>query len=224
MNGFLLRFLITALGLWLAASLVPGVTITGTWTLIFAAFWLGIVNAVVRPMLVFLTLPLTLITLGLFLLVINAAMSGLVAALLDLDHSYLAVQGPPGTGKTYLGSRVIRDLVEKHGWKIGDRIPIQGTIFSQSDGSRTWTFDLVGIYEAAEKGVDDTQLLFRYDYFDEARAYGRGQVGWYVIRDDDPDQAEAIAAQVDATFANSPANSATSFVRSSSSVGNEMTV
>ena len=86
MNGFLLRFLITALGLWLAASLVSGVTITGTWTLIFAAFWLGIVNAVVRPMLVFLTLPLTLITLGLFLLVINAAMFGLVAALLDDFH------------------------------------------------------------------------------------------------------------------------------------------
>lgn len=83
MRGFLLRLLITALGLWLASALVPGVVITGTWTLIFAAFWLGVVNAFVRPLLVFFTLPLTLLTLGLFLLVVNAAMFGLVAALLD---------------------------------------------------------------------------------------------------------------------------------------------
>jgi putative membrane protein len=86
MKGFLLRLLINALSLWLAASLVPGVTITGTWTLIFAAFWLGIVNAIVRPLLVLFTLPLTLLTLGLFLLVVNAAMFGLVAALLDNFH------------------------------------------------------------------------------------------------------------------------------------------
>ncbi len=83
MRGFLLRLLISALGLWLAAALVPGVHIDGMWTLLFAAFWLGIVNAVVRPLLVFFTLPLTLVTLGLFLLVVNAATFGLVAALLD---------------------------------------------------------------------------------------------------------------------------------------------
>jgi putative ABC transport system permease protein len=111
--------------------------------------------------------------------------------------------------ETRTGAVVGRATAEKYGWKIGDRIPIQGTIFSQKDGSRTWTFDLVGIYDAAEKGVDDTQFLFRYDYFDEARAYGSGQVGWYVIRVDDPDQAEAIAAKVDETFANSPAETDT---------------
>jgi putative ABC transport system permease protein len=111
--------------------------------------------------------------------------------------------------ETRTGAVAGRATAEKYGWKIGDRIPIQATIFSQKDGSRTWTFDLVGIYDAAEKGVDDTQFLFRYDYFDEARAYGNGQVGWYVIRVDDPDQAEAIAAKVDATFANSPAETNT---------------
>lgn len=83
MNGFLVRLLITALGLWLASVLVPGVSISGTWTLIFAALWLGIVNAVIRPIALVLTFPFTLITLGLFILVINAAMFALVAALLD---------------------------------------------------------------------------------------------------------------------------------------------
>ena len=74
---------ITALGLWLAASIVPGMRIQGTGTLVAAALLLGVVNAVVRPVVVVLTLPATLLTLGLFLLVVNAAMLGLVAALLE---------------------------------------------------------------------------------------------------------------------------------------------
>jgi len=75
--------LISAMGLWIASALVPGVEITGMGTLVAAAFLLGIVNAVVRPLIVILTLPITIVTLGLFLLVINAAMLGLVAWLLD---------------------------------------------------------------------------------------------------------------------------------------------
>ncbi len=83
MQGIVLRTLITMLGLFLASTLVPGVTISGAWTFIFAAVLLGIVNAVVRPIAFVLTLPITLVTLGLFILVLNAAMFGLVAALLD---------------------------------------------------------------------------------------------------------------------------------------------
>jgi putative membrane protein len=82
MPGFFLRLLITALGLWLADALLDGVTITGTFTLLLAALLLGVVNAVVRPLVLVLTLPITLLTLGLFLLVVNAAMLGLVAGLL----------------------------------------------------------------------------------------------------------------------------------------------
>lgn len=82
MRGLLLRLLIGALGLWLAALLVPGIEIQGIGTLLFAALLLGIVNALVRPLLIILTLPVTVLTLGLFLLVINAAMLGLVASLL----------------------------------------------------------------------------------------------------------------------------------------------
>lgn len=83
MPGFLVRLLIAAVGLWLAQALVPGVEIRGTGTLFVAALLLGIVNAFVRPFLVFLTFPITVVTLGLFLWVINAAMLGLVARLLD---------------------------------------------------------------------------------------------------------------------------------------------
>ncbi|HJW82475.1 MAG TPA: phage holin family protein [Acidiferrobacterales bacterium] len=83
MLGFVIRLLIGALGLWLASELVPGIAVHGAWTLLGAALLLGIVNAVVRPLLVILTLPITVLTLGLFLLVINAATLGLVAWMLD---------------------------------------------------------------------------------------------------------------------------------------------
>jgi putative membrane protein len=83
MQGIVVRTLIIMLGLYLASAIVPGVTINGTLDLILAALLLGLVNAIVRPLLFLLTLPLTIITLGLFLFVLNAAMFGLVAALLD---------------------------------------------------------------------------------------------------------------------------------------------
>jgi putative membrane protein len=83
MNGFLLRLAISAFGLWVASKLVPGVQINDGWTLIWAALLLGIVNALVRPIALLITLPLTLLTLGLFILVVNAAMISLVAAMLD---------------------------------------------------------------------------------------------------------------------------------------------
>ncbi len=83
MTGFLLRVAIVALGLWLATRILPGLHFEGAGTLLAAALLLGVVNAVVRPIAVVLTLPLTLLTLGLFLLVINAAMLGLVALLLS---------------------------------------------------------------------------------------------------------------------------------------------
>jgi putative membrane protein len=81
--GFILRVLIVALGLWLASALVPGIQVQDGRTLIGAALLLGIVNALVRPLIVLLTLPITVLTLGLFLLVINAAMLGLVAAFFE---------------------------------------------------------------------------------------------------------------------------------------------
>jgi putative membrane protein len=79
MEGFLIRAVVVGIGLWLASKIVPGVDFNSTGTLIAAALLLGIVNAFVRPVIVILTLPITLLTLGLFLLVINALMILLVA-------------------------------------------------------------------------------------------------------------------------------------------------
>jgi len=82
MLRMIVQFLVTALGLWLAARFVPGVAFTQTGSLIAAAVLLGVANAIVRPILVIVTFPLTVITFGLFLLVVNAAVIGLVASLL----------------------------------------------------------------------------------------------------------------------------------------------
>jgi putative ABC transport system permease protein len=106
---------------------------------------------------------------------------------------------------TRTGAIVGSKTAKKFGWKVGDKIPIQATVWTKADGSRTWEFDLVGIYEGKEKGTDTTQLVFRYDYFDEARAFAKGQVGWYTVRVKDPNQAEKVAKQIDDEFANSPA-------------------
>jgi putative membrane protein len=86
MNGFLVRFLICALGLWLAEEILPGIGVENAGSLIAAAFLLGVINAFVRPVLVVLTLPITVVTLGLFLLVINAGMVALVAWILPGFH------------------------------------------------------------------------------------------------------------------------------------------
>ena len=83
MRGFLIRAAVVALGLWLASQIVPGVEIRSTGSLIAAALLLGVVNAVVRPILVILTFPITLLTLGLFLLVINGLMIELVSHFLS---------------------------------------------------------------------------------------------------------------------------------------------
>jgi putative membrane protein len=86
MMGFLLRAVITAIGLWLASRWVPGVHIATTGTLILAGVLLGVVNAIVRPIAFILTLPITIVTLGLFLLVLNAGMVALVAWMLPGFH------------------------------------------------------------------------------------------------------------------------------------------
>ncbi len=82
MIGFILQAVVTALGLWLASEIVPGVEVLSSGSLIAAAVLLGVVNAVVRPILTIVTFPLTLVTFGLFLLVVNAATIGIVASLL----------------------------------------------------------------------------------------------------------------------------------------------
>ena len=110
---------------------------------------------------------------------------------------------------TRTGAIIGRRSAERFGWKIGDKVPIQSTIWT-INGSRTWTFDIVGIYDGRDKGADTTPMFFRYDYFDEARQqWGKGEVGWYTIRIKDPSQAAEVAKRVDAEFENSPAETKT---------------
>ena len=112
MNGIILRTLITMLGLLIASSLIPGVQIAGTGTFILAALLLGLVNAFVRPILILLTLPITILTLGLFLLIINAAMFGLVAAMLD---DFVVA----GLGSAILGAIIVSITSTMASWYIG---------------------------------------------------------------------------------------------------------
>ena len=99
MKGFLYRLLITALGLWAASAIVPGVGFRSWQTLIIAALLLGIVNAVVRPILLILTFPITILTLGLFILVVNGISLAFVAWLL------------PGFSLSGLGSAILGSIV-----------------------------------------------------------------------------------------------------------------
>lgn len=86
MRGFFVRLLITALGLWVADQLLSGITIAGTGTLIISALLLGIVNAVIRPVILILTLPLTVLTLGFFVLIVNGISLGIAALLVPGFH------------------------------------------------------------------------------------------------------------------------------------------
>ena len=105
---------------------------------------------------------------------------------------------------TRSGAIAGRGTAERFGWKVGDRIPINATIWPREGGKRSWEFDLVGIYDGVEKGTDTTQFLFRYDFFDESRQFGKGLIGWYSVRIADPDRAAEVALSIDQEFANSP--------------------
>jgi putative ABC transport system permease protein len=119
---------------------------------------------------------------------------------------------PPAQMNAWLEDRqgvvVGRDLAERFGWKLGDRVPIQATIWQPKSGGTTWEFNVVGIYDG-DPGVDKTQFFFRYDYLDENRSQGEGLVGWYIVKVKDPQQSLALAKTFDEMFANSQAETKT---------------
>ena len=106
------------------------------------------------------------------------------------------------------GAIVGRDTAARFGWKIGDRVPLTAPIWLPKGGGTTWEFNIVGLYDGSD-GVDKTQMFFRYDYLDENRAAGQGQVGWYVVKISDPAQAVEISHTFDEMFANSSAETKT---------------
>ena len=96
-------------------------------------------------------------------------------------------------------------FAKSDGWKIGDRIPFTSPIWGQPAGQAAWEFEIVGVYTAGKKGADDTSLLFRHDYFEEARQERKGTIGWFGVRVKDADRSAEVAKLIDEQFANSPA-------------------
>lgn len=105
--------------------------------------------------------------------------------------------------KTKNGAIVGRTLANRFKWKIGDRVPLVSPLWPRK-GDGAWEFEIVGIYDGAKKGTDTSGLNFRYDYFDEGRARGAGEVGWYTVQIKDPSRAAEVAKAIDNLFANSP--------------------
>lgn len=99
-----------------------------------------------------------------------------------------------------------RALADQYGWKIGQKLPVGSNIFPQKDGSKAWTFDLVGVFDGRDaEWQRNTNLAYvNFAYFDEANQFGSGRAGTFTIRLADPDRAAEVARAIDAMFENSP--------------------
>jgi len=105
---------------------------------------------------------------------------------------------------TRTGAVIGASLAKRYGWKAGDKVPITADIWPKAGGDLVWEFDMVGTYVATNGDPNaESAILFRFDYFDEARAYGKGTVGWFVVKIKDADQSDTVAKAVDRHFANS---------------------
>ena len=105
--------------------------------------------------------------------------------------------------RTRTGAVIGIDLAKQYGWKIGDRVPLHSVIWTKAGGSSDWEFDIVGIYTSPDSPTRGNQFFFNYSYFDEARSFGKGRVGWFVAQVQDPRQSAQVAASIDKLFANS---------------------
>jgi len=108
--------------------------------------------------------------------------------------------------KTRTGAVAGQRLVDRYGWRVGQKLPLASEIHARTDGSLNWEFDLVGVIDAEDPAVrgNTDVVLINVAHFDEARQLGRGKTGWYVARIADSGQAKAISSEIDRLFANSP--------------------
>jgi putative ABC transport system permease protein len=108
--------------------------------------------------------------------------------------------------KTRTGAVAGQRLVDRYGWKLGQKLPIQSMIHAKSDGSLNWEFDLVGIIDSKDPAIrgNTDMVMINNDYFDEARAAEKGTIGWYIVRIGDAGRAREISTAIDRLFANSP--------------------
>ncbi|MEI8326299.1 MAG: ABC transporter permease [Betaproteobacteria bacterium] len=108
--------------------------------------------------------------------------------------------------ETRTGALVGEQLAQRYKWKLGDRVPLQSTIFPDRHGSKNWQFDIVGILHSTDKksgGFFDQMFLLNWKYFDDTTPYNQGEVGWYVTRVVDVNQADRVAKGIDALSVNS---------------------
>jgi putative ABC transport system permease protein len=112
--------------------------------------------------------------------------------------------------KNRTGVVVGKDLADQYGWKVGDRLPLITTIWTKKDGSTNWEFDIEGIFSTSDPRGSTALVLIQYDYFDEARAFGQGTVGWYTLRVKNGADPIQVAKAIDLQFANSASETKTS--------------
>ena len=119
----------------------------------------------------------------------------------DIDPAQLEAFAATRTGAV-AGKR----LVDRFGWKVGQKLPIASEIHARADGDLNWEFDLVGVIDAEDPAVrgNTDMVLINVAYFDEARALGKGKTGWYIVRVEDSSRARQVSAEIDRIFANSP--------------------
>lgn len=104
---------------------------------------------------------------------------------------------------TRTGALVSEPLAKEYGWKVGDRIPIGTSIWTNKEGSNTWFFDIVGTFDVSSYGAGFPSFYINYDYYDEAKAFGNGVVHYYLVGIADATQATQVSKTIDAQFENS---------------------
>lgn len=104
---------------------------------------------------------------------------------------------------TRTGALVSEPLAREYGWKVGDRVPIGTSIWTNKEGSNTWFFDIVGTFDVSSYGAGFPSFYINYDYYDEAKAFGQGVVHYYLVGIADATQATQVSKAIDAQFENS---------------------
>jgi len=128
-------------------------------------------------------------------------------------EAYPEIVLPADQAQAFIGNRtcllVGETLAAQYGWALGDRVPLLSNIWEKPDGSSSWEFDICAIYSGAEPEFATTTAYLHYDYFNEALAFGQDQISMMVINTTDPSVNERVAQEIDAMFANSPAETET---------------
>jgi putative ABC transport system permease protein len=117
---------------------------------------------------------------------------------------------PEEQWQAFIGTRTAmiagKLLADQYGWKVGQKIPLSSNIYPQKNGSKSWAFDLVGIYDGKDESwKKQTNAVFiNHDYFDEANLFGKGRTNFYILKLAEGSNAEAVSKTIDAMFENSP--------------------